>query len=202
MIVSDSGFGDFQLAPTGNHVARCFSVIDLGTQENTLYGGWRRQVFIQWELPNEMMESINGEEAKPFVIGKFYTASLNEKARLRQDLESWRGRAFTEEELRGFDLKNILDKPCMLNVIHKQKPNGNMRADIASISQIPKGTKCPDLVNELRSFDIDKFDEKELEKISEGLRDIITKAKEWKQRNGTISRPINLPNDLDDDIPF
>ena len=41
-------------------------------------------------------------DGKPFLVRRRYTASLHEKSALRKDLESWRGRAFTNVELDGF----------------------------------------------------------------------------------------------------
>src|SRR5262249_53682681 len=98
----------FEHAPAGTHLGICTSVIDLGTQHDEYQGKpiTRNRVLIQWEIQDAVRE--NGE---PFVIGKFYTNSLSEKANLRRDLESWRGKAFSEQELNGFDLAKILGAP-------------------------------------------------------------------------------------------
>src|SRR5688572_12525808 len=122
MQFKDSGGGDFEQPPIGTHVARCVKMIDIGTQKGEYQGKatYKRQVIIGWELPNELMTT--GEFAgKPFGVSKFYTASLSEKANLRADLKNWRGRDFTEEELAGFDAKNILEKPCMLSLTESDK---------------------------------------------------------------------------------
>jgi len=68
-----------------------------------------------------------------FVISKTYTASLNEKATLSKDLESWRGRAFTAEERAGFDLETVIGKPCTLNLIEKTTQKGKVMVVIGSI---------------------------------------------------------------------
>ena len=92
MILSDSGNTSFEQPPTGSHVGRCISIIDLGTQRTTYEGEAqiKHQVILRWELSNELMES--GEHVgKPFTVSRFYTASLHEKSGLRKDLASWRG---------------------------------------------------------------------------------------------------------------
>jgi len=43
------------------------------------------------------------------MISKRYTMSLGEQSTLRKDLESWRGKKFTPEELQGFDLNACID---------------------------------------------------------------------------------------------
>jgi hypothetical protein len=55
------------------------------------------------------------------IIAKQFTLSLNEKANLRADLASWRGRDFTPEEIRGFDLKNILGHWAMISVTASER---------------------------------------------------------------------------------
>jgi len=74
------------------------------------------------------------------VIGKTYTVSLHENANLRGDLESWRGRPFTREELDGFDISKLLGVPCMVNVTHTDK-NGKTYANIAAVTPLPKALR-------------------------------------------------------------
>lgn len=177
---SDTG-ETFEQAPTGNHVARCIALIDLGTQHGEYQGRptTRNQVLIRWELSNEMMS-----DGKPFSISRFYTNSLNEKANLRQDLESWRGRAFSPEELAKFDLQKVLGQPCMLNVVQNDKG----RSVVSSIATIPKGMTVPDCINAPFAFWIDEWDEKAWEAMPEGLKKIISASDEYKGR-GKAKQP-------------
>ena len=69
-----------------------------------------------------------------------YTLSLHENAALRRDLQSWRGRAFTETELAGFDLKTVLGVPCMITLVHS--PDGKY-ANIQAVAGLPKGMEAP-----------------------------------------------------------
>ena len=117
LTVKETGEGFKQVAP-GTYPARCIKVIDLGTQHGEYQGKptTKQQIMVTWELPTELIEE--GDFAgQPYAVSKFYTASLGEKANLRKDLEAWRGRAFTETELAGFDVKAILGKSCMVTII-------------------------------------------------------------------------------------
>ena len=152
MIISASSEKKHDPVSAGTHTAICYSVIGIGTQINERFQSAHKQVIIMWEMCDENIV-IDGEE-KPKAMSKTYTASLNEKATLRKDLESWRNKAFTPEELKGFDLQNILGKPCLLSVVEEEK-NGNKYSKIASIASIPKGmNKDMTPVNPLRLFDI------------------------------------------------
>lgn len=140
MLLTDQGGGDFEQPPIGTHVARCVKIIDIGTQESEFEGkiSRRRQLIIGWELPNELMTT--GEYAgKPFAVSRFYTQSLGEKANLRKDLANWRGRDFTPEELKGFDVQNIMGKTCMVSLTANEKG----RARVTSVIALPKGMGCP-----------------------------------------------------------
>lgn len=203
MKLTDNGGKEFEQPPIGNHIARCVGLIDLGTQQGDYQGKTThaRKIILRWELPNELISE--GEWAgKPFMVSQFYTASLSEKANLRKVLESWRGRPFTPEELMGFESKNLLDKPCMLNVTHTDKG----KAKVASVAQVPKGMTVPGRVNDLLYFSLDDFNSSVYEKLPQFFKDMIQKSPEWEELHATASSSPRAPagkfDDFADDIPF
>jgi hypothetical protein len=109
-------------------------VWDVWTEERSAQwgGGLRDVIRLVWEI-DEL-----GADGQPFTVSQKYTASLHEKSRLRHDLESWRGRKFTTEELKGFDVENVLGANCQINVVHATK-EGKTYANIASIVPQAKG---------------------------------------------------------------
>lgn len=198
---SDSG-GSFTPAPTGTHVARCVKLIDLGTQHGEYMGEptRRNQVLVVWELPEETIE-IDGEQ-KPITTSRFYTNSLGDKANLRNDLESWRGRGFTEAELDKFDLETILGVPCLLSIIDGK----NGKTKVSSVSGLPKGMQCPPQVNRSFTFWLDEFDENKFSELSDGIKKIVEKSEEYRDMvrgDRREERYMPPPSDLtDDDVPF
>lgn len=189
---------DFELAPEGNHIAVCYLVCDLGVHESAFQGKItaKRKVRISFEIPGETME-----DGRPFSVSKNYTLSLNEKANLRKDLQSWRGRAFTEQELDGFDIFNVLGHACMVNVIHTTSDNnGNTYANIASIAALPKGIPAPKAKNELIAFSLDDYSDKIFNKLPEWLQKKINMGPAKSKVKEIVHEPAN--NDFDDDIPF
>lgn len=174
---ADSG-GDFTPPPPGTHIARCIRVIDLGTHTSEYNGqtNTKRQCLIGWELPTELMQG--GEfDGKPFVVSKFYTQSLNEKANLRKDLETWRGRAFTAVELDGFDAKNVLGKPCLVTVVLGDKK----KSKVTSVTSVPKGMQVPAQVNPSVYFSLDEFDQAAFDALSKGIKKLIVDSPEYKE---------------------
>lgn len=172
--------GDYPIMEEGVKLAACIGLYDLGTQYQEKWDKEIRKVLIIWEIPEERIE-IN-EEDKPRAISKRYTLSLHQKAQLRKDLEAWRGRAFTDEELQGFDLKNILGKSCQIQIIHNQV-DGKTYANIAAIMALPKGILPLNPENEVKYFSWeDNID------IPEGtplwIADLIKQSKEYKNIHG------------------
>lgn len=119
----------------GTHLAFCVWLIDLGVQYNETFKNSSRKVMLGWEIPDEQIETEDGTKNRTITMR--YTASLNENSNLRRDLSAWRGRDFTEDELEEFNLRNIVGKPCLLNIIHKTK-NGKTYANIQSVAAVPK----------------------------------------------------------------
>jgi len=198
-IVRETGGGDFVQVEPGTYPARCISIIDLGTQRGEYQGKptVRRQVMLVWELPTETVETKDGE--KPMTVSKFYTVSLSEKSNLRPDLEAWRGRAFTDEELLGFDLNNVLDKPCMVSVKHNEKG----RARVSSVAKLVKGMSVPDAVHKPFIFSLDNFDGTVFQAISPGIQKIIAQSDEYKASFAPPNNPQVGPAGVDDDdVPF
>jgi hypothetical protein len=136
-IIAKAG-GSFLPAPAGTHAAVCCDVIDLGMIEVSYLGKTqhKHKIVIAWQIDEDM------EDGKPFLVRRRYTCSLHEKATLRRDLESWRGRAFTDKELEAFDLESLLSVGCLLNIIHELR-NGATYGNVASIMRLPKNMSAP-----------------------------------------------------------
>ena len=197
---SDSGNKEFQQLTPGTHLARCYSIVDLGVQRGEYQGSptVRNQIVVRWEVPGETIE-IDGE-AKPLTISRFYTNSLNEKSTLRHDLVAWRGREFTAEELMKFDLENILGKACLLTVAHNDKG----KARVLAVSGLAKGMTCPPQYNPSEVFWLDEWDQAKFDALPEGFQRIIKESDEYKARVAGKQSPSKATADdeFEDSIPF
>jgi hypothetical protein len=206
MIVSATG-SDYKPVPAGSYVANCIRVIDLGTQTSNYKGTQtsKRKLLITWEVPDVQMEDKYGDPA-PATISSQFTASLHQKAVLRLTLESWRGRTFTADELKGFDLANVLGKACLLSVVHNETDGGTF-ANVAAVVSLPKGMPAPQVHHPLVNFDLDNFEPKVFADLGEKLREKIGNSPEYKAATGQIepSARQHAPEEsfpMDDEIPF
>lgn len=202
-IIAENKGGDFVLMPAGNHLARCYAMIEIGTikEESGIYAGKEQhKVRITWETPHECHDF--GKGMQPFSISKEFTLSMNEKATLRKMLESWRGKSFTDEEANRFDITKLLGVPCMINVIHKTSAKGSTYPDISSIATLPKGFEAPAQINPNFVLSFDNWNQS----IFDGLPDFIkTKIKSSKEYAAmTMPGHAEMPQSSSesDDLPF
>lgn len=213
-IVEDKG-GDFERCPQGMHLARCYRIIDLGTQKSEYMGQTKylHKIMLGWEIHgmNDDGTPIKMKDGRPFAIFKNYTLSWSEKANLRLDLQSWRGKAFTQEEMRKFDLKNVLGAFCMLNIIERPSQDGGKTyTNVNGVTPVPamikqNGLPAPVNVNEM--FNLQEPDWVMFENFSDNLKKKIIASPEFEKAKGGVKPAQQAPaasmadDDLDD-IPF
>jgi hypothetical protein len=192
-----------EIVPSGNHIARCYSMIELGTVTSEYMGEEKslKKVRVSWELPfkKKVFDSDKGEQ--PFSVHKEYTLSMYEKANLRKDLESWRGQGFTEEQAKSFDISKLIGKPCMLNVIHRDSKKGNKYAVISSITPIPDGMNCPDQINATFELSYSEWSDAKFQSLPEWIRKEMEGTPEFQS---VISGGGEVKQDVtsSDDLPF
>lgn len=126
--------GHFEPAPPGLHSAVCVDVVDLGMVDGKF--GPKRKLKLIWQL------KAKNRQGERFQVRASYTQSLMDGSNLRRDLESWRGRAFTAEERKGFDVEKLLGVNCQLSVKHGiSKSTGRMYAQVTAVLPAAKGEK-------------------------------------------------------------
>jgi hypothetical protein len=213
LVAKDTSSGNFKKVPPGAYIGRCISVIDLGTQKTVGQFGEKAQHKIQlrWELFGDddsgepLTVTFNGK-TMPMTVSKSYTMSLHEKASLRKDLQSWRGKDFTEDEAKGFDISKLLGQYCMVNVTHSES-NGKTYSNVAGLTPVPSALKAskPEGVHELVQFDLDNIDMEVFDTFHEKLQQTIQSSPEWiakQQKPAPKTQAAKEPELEEDDIPF
>lgn len=180
IMVKNNG-GDFARPDSGMHQAVCTNVYGPFREEYEYQGNTisASKVVIMFELDQIIKD---GEfKGKRFTVSQTFTASLSEKSKLRPFLESWRGKAFTLEELEGFDLERLIGVNCTLNLIEKEKRGGGKTVTIQAV--MPKMKDAEKMIPELPRDHCPKW-----------IKDKLEAA------GGTT--PTTPPDHFDDDIPF
>lgn len=178
MIAKEGTGVSIEKLENGVYTAISSMIIDLGKQTSEKFGKTQRKFMMIWNIIGEEVE-INGNKL-PRTMSKEYGYSLGEKSNLRRDLQAWRGQPFTSEELQGFNLLKILNKPCQLQIIKEEK-NGNTYNNISSIMALPKGMTI-ELLEETSHFDVEDVETwKNWGKIPSWIQDKIKKADNYQE---------------------
>lgn len=209
MIASDNIGQPIPKLEGGVYTAISSAIIDLGNQTSEKFQKTQRKFMMLWNIVGEVVE-VNGE-ILPRTMSKEYSFSLNEKSTLRKDLQAWRGKVFTEEELKGFNLLNILNKACQLQIILEEK-NNRQYNNIASIMALQKGSQIEEL-NNTYHFDIeDEGTYTNWKKIPNWIQERIKKADNYidstlekyvlEYENNVKEVKTDSELTVDDDLPF
>ena len=176
-IIASEG-GDRPLAPEGLHPAVCCDVVDLGLVLNK-FGKKQHKVYIRWQL-----DVVDPETGERHEATRRYTLSLWQ-SNLAKDLQSWRGKPFTPEEKKGFDLERLLGANCQLQIVHEER-NGTVYANVNAVVPPPK--RAPDLPGQPLPPPVPKL--------------MVVNYVRVKDREPDDAEPVAAPQHGDDDIPF
>lgn len=196
------GGKEFEIPPRGNHVARVYQIIHIGTIPSEWQGQTRDRdvVRIGFELPLELRTFKEGEDKKPMVINTGnITNSMGEKSKLRPLVEGIIGTRLHEEEAPYFELTDILGMECMVNIVHETKGDKTY-ARIASTAPVPKGMNVPEAINAPYVLDFnDNWSEMQYRDLPQFLKDMIASSKEYKKLKG-IKEPTR--DEIEAENPF
>ena len=194
MKVSGAENKAFEQPQPDNYPAVCTKIVDLGTQEENFEGDIKnvRKVVLFWELAENM------SDGRPYLVNKRYTASIGSKANLAKDITAWRGKPFTAEELAAFELKNVLGKPCLINMVPNKKGD---KVVVGSVSKLPKGMTAPEPQMQLSSFDLDNFDQATFDSLTDYWKGLIKLSPEY-AKAVMGEKPSTSLGDEEDTIPF
>lgn len=136
MPIIASAKGNFIPAPEGTWQGVCVDVVDLGIEQYEFKGKKisAHKVQLRWVLDAEPAL----EDGKPHMAVRKFTLSLDVKSNLKPFLESWRGKKFTDVELEGFDVENLIGANAQVQILHNHK-DGKVFANVQNVLPLGKG---------------------------------------------------------------
>jgi hypothetical protein len=190
---------NYEPVPAGNHVARLYQIVHLGTIKGEYKGKPTEsdKVRLTFELCNEKKAFNEGEEPRPFSISREFSFYMSPKANLRAFVEGMIGTKLHDEEAYNFDLEQLLGDACLLNVVHVEKESGTY-ANIQTATPLPKGMDAPALANEKKLIDVNTATDTEIDALPDFIKDKMKSSVEWANRIPSVNDsgiPMN-PNDL------
>lgn len=203
----DSPVKDYERYEGGTIAGRCVHVIELGTHPNTHPKAkfpTKKELMIVWEI-DELME-----DGRPFTVYWRGTNSLSDKAHLFKLLSDWRGKKFTDEELKHFNLGKLLGVHALLNISLEKTKNDRYFNKVNSIMPLPKGMEMEyqhnEEINPLVDFGVEDLGTEEFDKLWPWVQNIVKESEEGQRfysdspDTGAAESPSAAPDD--DDIPF
>ena len=170
------------LVPAGTYPAICYCVAELGTQQ-TAYGK-KPMLHIGWELPEQRLA-----DGRPADVNRRYNVSAAPQSALRNDIESWQGRRFSDIDLDTFDFAELVGKTCQVSIQHSDAAGGRIYANVTAVLPPPRGmAKELETHNDPLVFD---FDDKEAHlqylALPEFLQAAIARSPEYQEKFGALS---------------
>ena len=213
LTVKATGSGeDFQKLQPGRYEGTCFRIVDLGTRDKDFKGqvSKKEEIRLDFEITkaiDPVDNQVTMEDDRPFGVGKTYTASLFEMANLRKDLENWKDAVFSQAELDGFNVGDLIGMNARIEIGHTAPDpvrgfsGGNPK--ILKLSRPDGGMQETPTINPKVIFDLEdycnnfngKADEQSkamvevYDALPEYLQDEIAKSYEYKKAIGNSSEP-------------
>ena len=138
--------------PEGMHPARLYSIVDLGTHEDTYQGvsTLKHKVCLTWELYTEPMM----DDGRPYVIGKEYTITagkfgpyIAKTSALYDTIKTWM--KWDEKDIKIGKLGKLIGQTALITVNHEKGKTDPTKvySKMGPVLPLMKGMTCPDQIN-------------------------------------------------------
>jgi len=167
-------------------------------------------------------------DGRPAVVSRRYAVSAAPQSALRNDIESWQGRRFSDIDLDTFDLADLVGNTCQVSIQHSDAAGGRIYANVTAVLPPARGmSKELDTHNDPIVFEFDDESARaQYSALPEFLQTAIARSPEYQEKFAAPSLAADEavrraqsqaapavhrelpgprgggPSDLDDDIPF
>lgn len=201
-ITAKAAESTFKPHKTGQFAGQCVDTVALGDKVQD-YPGTSPYLAPTCALVFRTGER-NEETGEYIDIYKEYTVSMGPRANLRKDLEQWRGKAYTQDQIdEGVPLDKLTGNHALLTISHRQSGKGKTYANITAMVGIPQQMKA--MVTTYTDYVRDEYWEKrkkEYALAAEAFRE--ANAPKTKTNTGAVDFDdfSGASDDDDDDLPF
>lgn len=155
----------------GPHVARLYQIIDLGQHDFQGDGKFKRRAFLNFELPDELMD-----DGRPHSIGlevSLIFVKNSPKAVFPKLVAALVGRKLTDNDIVDVakDISQLVGKACAIEVANKKTAKGDEWASIVSFMSLRKHEVVPPAINTPLLFSLeDGVNSEKLRSIPEFIK--------------------------------
>lgn len=163
----------------GVYIAVCVYSIDLGEQlceYKDKTKSYNNQVRLGFELIGETVE-IDGKQ-EPRVLSRTLNFTRSKNGGLRKFVQSWLGRAFTDDEFNELDTNDLVGRSAQLSVVLNETGE---YANIDTIMQLPKGMAAPAPVSPLIRYDMEPWDDAAFAALPDWAQEQVKKSTQYQK---------------------
>ena len=160
--------------PAGGYLAVCVGVFDLGEQYSEKFKNYSPKLMITFDLPSVTIE-VDGKQ-EPRQLSREFTISGKNNSKLRAFISSWNGVQYSDEAFGEFDPLTQIGKPAMINVLLNETGE---YANIDSIMPLFPGLPTPTTQTQMKTWDMDAWDDKAFEELPEWVQEKIKKSTQY-----------------------
>lgn len=164
--------------PAGQYLAVCVGVFDLGEQYSEKYKNYSPKLMITFDIPSVTIE-VEGKQ-EPRQLSREFTISGKSNSNLRSFISSWNGVQYSDEAFGEFDPLTQVGKPAMINVLLNETGE---YANIDTIMPLFPGLPAPTTTTPLKTWDMDKWDDKVLGELPGWVQDKIKKSTQYQKEH-------------------
>ncbi len=164
--------------PAGQYLAVCVGVFDLGEQYSEKFKKYSPKIMITFDIPSVTIE-VDGKQ-EPRQLSREFTISGKNNSKLRAFISSWNGVQYSDEAFGEFDPLTQIGKPAMINVLLNETGE---YANIDTIMPLFPGLPAPATTTPLQTWDMDKWDDKALEKLPGWVQEKIKKSSQYQKEH-------------------
>lgn len=188
-----------QLPPEGMVNAKCYAVVDLGSQENEWKWVKKLQRQIQISFETDVMWDFGDKWQLPLWVWETFSFFITETSNLGKMLEQRLGAI---PDPNNFNIFDLVGKTAELMILHKTSKAGKTRAKIMAVKP---GKKDWELINKPVMFTLDAFNEEEFFKLPARQQKVVQNTPEYEkileQMEGTNPAETKAKDD-GSDLPF
>jgi len=164
--------------PAGQYLAVCVGVFDLGDQHSEKYKNYSPKLIITFDIPAVTIE-VDGKQ-EPRQLSREFTISGKNNSKLRAFISSWNGVQYSDEAFGEFDPLTQVGKPAMINVLLNETGE---YANIDTIMPLFPGMPAPTTATPLKTWDMDKWDDKAFEELPGWVQEKIKKSTQYQKEH-------------------
>lgn len=196
-IIAENNYTPRPPLPPGMHIARCYFMVDMGDCTENIPGKGTQiihKICIGFEFPQ--LQTMINNQPEIATLRKEFTLSMTKNSKLRPFVEGWRGRAYTDDEAKKFDVAKLVGHSCLINIINGTTKQGKSFDEIGAITPLMNGMQAPPQINPTVLWEWDNPKQEMFSLIPKYIVNKMQNTTQWRKLHGIPEPVAAMPNNV------